>query len=94
MSRSPSLTLPQKGENKKIINSLNNRFMKKRLRRSTRDCKIAGVCGGLAEYLDIDATVVRIVYILLAFFSAAFPGIILYIIMMLVMPKDNLLEQK
>ena len=68
--------------------------MEKRLRRSTRDCKLAGVCGGLAEYLDIDATVVRIVYILLSFFSVAFPGIILYIIMMLVMPKDNLLEQK
>ena len=47
--------------------------MEKRLRRSTRDCKIAGVCGGLAEYLDIDATVVRIAYILLSFFSAAFP---------------------
>lgn len=68
--------------------------MEKRLRRSTRDCKIAGVCSGLAEYLDIDATVVRIAYILLSFFSAAFPGVILYIIMMLVMPKDNLLEQK
>ena len=68
--------------------------MEKRLRRSTRDCKIAGVCGGLAEYFDLDTTVVRIAYILLAFFSAAFPGVILYIVMMLVMPKDNMLEQK
>lgn len=63
--------------------------MDKKLRRSTKDCKIAGVCGGLAEYFDIDSTIVRIIYLLASLFSAAFPGILVYLILMLVMPKDN-----
>lgn len=63
--------------------------MDKKLRRSTKDYKIAGVCGGLAEYFDIDSTIVRIIYLLASLFSAAFPGILVYLILMLVMPKDN-----
>lgn len=63
--------------------------MEKKLRRSTKDCKIAGVCGGLAEYFDIDPTIVRIVYLLASLFSAGFPGILIYLILMLLMPKDN-----
>ena len=63
--------------------------MDKKLRRSTKDCKIAGVCGGLAEYFDVDPTIVRIIYLLASLFSAAFPGILIYLILMLVMPKDN-----
>ncbi|MBR1732759.1 MAG: PspC domain-containing protein [Alloprevotella sp.] len=58
----------------------------KRLVRS-RDEYVAGVCGGFAEYIGADPTVVRAVYALLTFFSAAFPGIILYIIMWAVMPR-------
>lgn len=65
----------------------------KKLTRSTNKI-LAGVCGGLAEYFDIDPTVVRICYVALSFFSAAFPGILLYIIMWLLMPekdpKDNI----
>ena len=63
--------------------------MNKKLRRSSKDCKIAGVCGGLAEYFDVDPTIVRIIYALATLFSAAFPGIIIYLILMLLMPKDN-----
>ncbi|MBO4984309.1 MAG: PspC domain-containing protein [Bacteroides sp.] len=63
--------------------------MNKKLRRSTKDCKIAGVCGGLAEYFDIDSTIVRIVYLIASLCSAAFPGLLIYLILMLVMPKDN-----
>ena len=62
--------------------------MDKKLKLS-RDKKLAGVCGGVAEYLDMDPTLVRLVYAVLTFCSAAFPGVILYIIAALVMPNDN-----
>lgn len=50
---------------------------------------IAGVCGGIAEYLDVDVTVVRVLYILVSIVSAAFPGILAYIILMFVMPRAD-----
>lgn len=59
-----------------------------RLRRSTSNCMIAGVCGGLAEFIGWDPTVVRMLYVLVSVASAAFPGILVYIIAWLVMPKD------
>jgi phage shock protein C len=58
------------------------------LHRSSKNRMIAGVCGGIAEYLGMDPTVVRVLYILLSIASVAFPGIIVYIILMLVMPPD------
>ena len=61
----------------------------KKLRRSTKDCMIAGVCGGLGEFFGLDASLLRINYILLSLFSAGFPGLLIYIIMVLVVPKDN-----
>jgi len=50
---------------------------------------MAGVCGGLAEWLGWDATIVRIAYVLISIFSAAFPGILVYIILWLVMPPPD-----
>jgi phage shock protein PspC (stress-responsive transcriptional regulator) len=47
---------------------------------------IAGVCGGLAEWLGWDPTLVRILYIIISIVSAAFPGIIVYFILCLAMP--------
>jgi len=47
---------------------------------------IAGVCGGLAEWLGWDPTIVRIGYVLISIFSIAFPGILVYIILWVVMP--------
>jgi len=49
--------------------------------------QIAGVCGGLGEYLGIDPTVVRIVYVLLSIFSVAFPGILIYLILWALIPE-------
>lgn len=49
---------------------------------------IAGVCGGLANYFDIDPTVVRVGYTLLTVFTA-FSGVLAYIIMWLIMPPQN-----
>jgi phage shock protein C len=48
---------------------------------------LAGVCGGIAEYMGIDPTVVRVIYAVLTIFSAAFPGLLLYIILMLLIPQ-------
>lgn len=47
---------------------------------------IAGVCAGIAEYLGWDIATVRILYLIISIFSAAFPGIIVYIILWIVMP--------
>ncbi|HBB07126.1 MAG TPA: PspC family transcriptional regulator [Bacteroides sp.] len=60
----------------------------KRLTRSKSDCKIAGVCAGLAQYFGLDTTLVRLVYALLTLFTA-FCGVVVYIIMWLVVPQDN-----
>ena len=58
------------------------------LQRSRENRKIAGVCGGIAERLGWDPTVVRVLYIIVSICSAAFPGILVYIILWLVMPKS------
>ncbi len=62
-------------------------FNAKPLRRSTYSRHIAGVCGGIGEYLGLDPTVVRVGYVLLSFFSAAFPGIIIYLILWMLIPE-------
>lgn len=60
----------------------------KKLTRSA-DKKLAGVCGGIAEYFEIDPTVIRIIYAALTIFSAGFPGLLLYLILMLLMPEAS-----
>ncbi len=62
--------------------------MQKRLRRSS-DQMIAGVCAGIAEYLGLDVTLVRVGYVLLSILSVGFPGLLLYIILWFVMPKNH-----
>jgi phage shock protein PspC (stress-responsive transcriptional regulator) len=56
-------------------------------RLSRRNRKIAGVCGGLAEWLGWDPTVVRVLYIVVSVFSAAFPGLVVYLVLWLVIPR-------
>ena len=60
-----------------------------RLERSITDKKIAGVCGGLAAWLGWDPTLVRVGYVLISFFSIAFPGILVYLLLWLIMPKAD-----
>ena len=50
---------------------------------------IAGVCGGLARWLGWDSTAVRVLYVLVSIFSAAFPGLIVYIILAVLMPSEE-----
>jgi phage shock protein C len=58
------------------------------LYRSRQHKLIAGVCGGLAEWLGWDPTVVRVLYVVLSIASVAFPGVIAYVILWMVMPKE------
>lgn len=60
----------------------------KKLTRSANKV-LGGVLGGIADYMDVDPTIVRVVYVALTVFSAAFPGLLLYIIMLLLIPHKD-----
>ena len=66
--------------------------MEKKLYRSNTNKKIAGVCGGLAEYLNIDTTIVRLIWALIALFAGA--GILAYLVCALIIPEkpDNIID--
>lgn len=57
-----------------------------KLMRSRADRKIAGVCAGFAEYFDLDVTVVRVVWLIVAFFGGG--GVLAYVIAWIVMPEE------
>ena len=57
------------------------------LLRSRKNRMIAGVCGGLAEWLGWDPTVVRLLYVLVSILSIAFPGTLAYVILWAIMPS-------
>lgn len=59
------------------------------LTRTTKDRMIAGVCGGIARHFGWDPTLVRVAYVLISIISAAFPGILVYIVLWIVMPEDH-----
>lgn len=56
--------------------------------RSRSDRVIAGICGGFARALGWDPTLVRILYVVLSIASAAFPGILVYVILWIAMPEE------
>lgn len=60
--------------------------MSKRLTKSRHDKKFAGVCGGLAEYFEIDSTIIRIVFLAALILGLGSPGLI-YLILWVVMPN-------
>lgn len=60
--------------------------MKKRLYKSDKDKKVCGVCGGIANYFDVDPTVIRLAWII--FTLAGGSGLIAYIIAAIIMPED------
>ena len=61
--------------------------MKKRLYKSSRNKKILGVCAGIAEYLNVDPVLIRLLWIIFAFVVGS--GIIVYIIAAIIMPYDT-----
>ena len=66
----------------------------RKLYKSDKDKILAGVIGGVGEYTDIDPTVLRLVYIVLAVMTGIVPAIIGYIIAVLVIPKHPPIQAK
>lgn len=62
----------------------------KKLCRSDKDKKLAGVCGGIAEYFDVDSTLIRILWIIFMMLGGS--GILAYIICALIMPRCDTYE--
>ncbi len=63
-------------------------FAKRRLVRSSSDSMISGVCGGIGHYLGIDPTLIRVAYVVGTIFTAVIPGVLVYLGLWLVIPKD------
>lgn len=61
--------------------------MKKKLQRSASDKKIFGVCGGIARYLEIDSTIIRLLWVIALFFFGS--GFLCYLICALIMPAEK-----
>ena len=61
----------------------------RKLARSRNNRMIGGVCGGIAEYFGWTPWVVRFIYVLVSIFSAAFPGILIYLLLWVLMPKAD-----
>ena len=59
------------------------------LRRSRSNRQIAGVVGGLAEYFGVDPTLLRVAYVVISIVSAAFPGILVYVLLWLLVPEAD-----
>lgn len=60
-----------------------------KLKRSRTDKMLGGVLGGIARRYEMDVTVLRIVYVLVSLFSAAFPGILVYLILWVLIPLED-----
>ncbi len=60
-----------------------------KLYRSSSNRIIAGVCGGIADWLGWSPTMVRVLYVVGSILSVAFPGILVYVILWIVMPKGS-----
>ncbi|GEN56525.1 hypothetical protein GCM10012290_12130 [Halolactibacillus alkaliphilus] len=63
--------------------------MGKKLYRSNQNVMLAGVLGGLAEYLNVDATLIRLIFIILLLFTAGLPLTVLYIAAAIIIPKSE-----
>ncbi|MCS3924816.1 PspC domain-containing protein [Methanosalsum natronophilum] len=71
-----------------ISNSSEEQNVKKVLKRSKNDRVLAGVCGGIGEYANLDPIIVRIIFVILTLMSFG-TGVLLYIILAIVIPEEN-----
>jgi phage shock protein C len=60
----------------------------RKLYRSRTDRKLAGVCGGLAQYFNTDATLIRVLFVVLALLGG--PGLVIYLVLWIVVPEEPL----
>ena len=84
--------MEKKEETEKVIekeesNKKENTSKKKQLCRSEKDSKLVGVCGGFAEYFNIDSTLVRVIWIICSLIWGI--GLIAYLLCALIMPKES-----
>lgn len=61
----------------------------KKLYRSETDKMLAGICGGLADYLNVNATLVRVSTVILSLLTSGIPIVIIYIVLAFVLPKEG-----
>lgn len=61
----------------------------KKLYKSSTDKKLCGVCAGIANFFNIDPTIIRVVFAIAAIFTTGFPFTLLYIILAFILPEDN-----
>jgi len=61
----------------------------KKLARSRSDKMVAGVCGGLAAYCGMDATLMRLLVVLAVFFTGILPGLVIYLVAALIIPEGD-----
>lgn len=60
----------------------------KKLYRSKTEKRIAGVCGGLAQYLNVNVSIIRIAWALISIFTSGVPGTLVYIICAMIIPEE------
>lgn len=65
----------------------------KKFYRSTSDQKIAGICGGIGEMLNIDSNIIRLFLILATLLSGFFPFVVTYILAWILFPEDSLINE-
>jgi phage shock protein C len=58
----------------------------RKLYRSRTDRKLAGVCGGLAQYLNADVTLIRVLFVVLALLGG--PGLVMYLVLWIIVPEE------
>lgn len=68
--------------------------MSKKLYKSATDKKIDGVCAGIAEFFDVDPTLIRAGFVLATFLSGIFPGVFAYVVLALIIPRNETKEAK
>jgi phage shock protein C len=68
--------------------------MAKKLHRSSKQRMIAGVCGGLAEYFDMDVNIMRLLFVAISLLSVLFPMVIFYIIAWIIVPEQPLPKKR
>ena len=61
----------------------------KKLARSKDDRMLAGVAGGLAEYLEIDPVLIRLIFVIIALLGGGFTGILIYAVLWIIMPEKD-----
>ncbi len=66
----------------------------KKLYLSKEDKKISGVAGGIAEYFEIDSTILRVAFVFMLIFTGFIPGVIFYILATLIIPENKNIEIK